>query len=157
MPSGKVHLRIEMVILAGCLALGSYLVKEELIEAVHLTVFFGAYLFSSFFLTPDLDLKQSLAFRRWGIARVLWVPYARLFRHRALSHSILLGPLTRILYLGFILFVITIAAANMAGRCRSIYPNGGSSFLSSPAFTCQITSTSSLMFSGLSPIIAKVL
>ncbi len=121
MPSGKVHLRIEMVILAGCLALGSYLVKEELIEAVHLTVFFGAYLFSSFFLTPDLDLKQSLAFRRWGIARVLWVPYARLFRHRALSHSILLGPLTRILYLGFILFVITIAAANIAGWTVQLY------------------------------------
>lgn len=58
-----------------------------------------SYLAGALFFSPDLDLWDSKATRRWGPLRFLWAPYARIFRHRGLSHSPLLGPLTRILYL----------------------------------------------------------
>ncbi len=110
-----------MVVFALCLALGLYMLKAEVIEPVYLSFFLGAYLFSSLFLTPDLDLKQSIAFRRWGVARFLWLPYARFFHHRALSHHIVFGPLTRIVYLGVVLFVAIIAIANLTGWQMRFY------------------------------------
>jgi uncharacterized metal-binding protein len=104
-----------MVVFAGCLALAAYMLKTKVIRPVYLFFFLVAYLFSSLFLSPDLDLKQSIAFRRWGLAHILWLPYAHLFHHRALSHHILFGPLTRILYLGAILFVASMTIANLTG------------------------------------------
>ncbi len=103
------------MIFAGCLVLGAYLVKASVITFVYLAFFLGAYLFSSLFLTPDLDLKQSTVFQRWGVARVLWLPYARFFHHRSLSHHMLFGPLTRIIYLCIILFVATIGVLKLTG------------------------------------------
>ncbi|HDL85159.1 MAG TPA: hydrolase [Candidatus Acetothermia bacterium] len=115
MPSGKVHLRIEMIILVALIAVGCYLSQVRLVSGAYAGVFLGAYLFSSLFLSPDLDLKRSDPFRRWGLARVLWVPYARLFHHRALSHHIILGPLTRIAYLGGIVSLALIAILHLTG------------------------------------------
>lgn len=115
MPSGKVHLRIEMIIFVGLLAVGIYLLYIGLVHAVYVAVFLGAYLFSSLFLSPDLDLVGSDSYRRWGMARVLWVPYARLYHHRALSHHIIFGPLTRIAYLGGIVSFVFIGVAYLTG------------------------------------------
>jgi len=65
-----------------------------------IAAFVGAYAFSSLFLSPDLDLQTSRPYLRWGIIRWLWAPYAVVFKHRRLSHHLLLGPLSRIAYLG---------------------------------------------------------
>lgn len=115
MPSGKVHLRIEMIILLLLLAPGIYMLQIGLVHALYVTVFLAAYLFSSLLLSPDLDLVGSDPFRRWGMARVLWVPYARLFHHRALSHHIIFGPLTRIAYLGGITSLAYIGIVHFTG------------------------------------------
>ena len=64
-----------------------------------ITLFVSAYLFSMILLSPDLDLSDSRATRRWGRLRWVWKPYALLFRHRRLSHHLVWGPMTRILYL----------------------------------------------------------
>jgi uncharacterized metal-binding protein len=60
-------------------------------------------------LTPDLDqeglssFEQGLIRRTWGLG-FLWClatyPYARLFRHRGISHWPLIGTLTRLIYFG---------------------------------------------------------
>lgn len=68
-----------------------------------LVVFAGSYLFSSLLLSPDLDLHKNAARRRWGPLGFLWAPYSKMFKHRGLSHSLVLGPLTRLLYLGLVL------------------------------------------------------
>lgn len=115
MPSGRVHLRIEMSIFVAVVAFGVYALQAGLVRALYIGVFLGSYLFSSLFLSPDLDLKGSDSFRRWGIARALWAPYARLFRHRALSHHIVFGPLTRIAYLGGIASLVLIAVLHFTG------------------------------------------
>jgi len=99
MPSGRVHLRIEAVCLVCWVGIGAYLLAKGAITYPPLAGFVGSYLFSMLFLSPDLDLPQSRAFRRWGIFRWLWTPYTRLFRHRGLSHRLFLGPLSRVLYL----------------------------------------------------------
>ena len=104
-----------MIIFVALIAVGCYLSQAGLVSGAYVGVFLGAYLFSSLFLSPDLDLKGSDSFRRWGIARVIWVPYARLFRHRALSHHIILGPLTRIAYLGGIVSFVLIAILHFTG------------------------------------------
>ena len=124
MPSGRTHLKIEMTVFAGCTVLGLYLVKLNFIAIVHLASFLGSYLFASLFLTPDLDLKQSIAFKRWGIARILWLPYAHLFRHRALSHHILFGPLTRIVYAVLILSLVVSALTHMTSLRIQLHAPG---------------------------------
>jgi len=123
MPSGRVHLHIEMIVFVACAALGVYLLQAGLVRAIYVGVFLSSYLFSSLFLSPDLDLEGSDSFRRWGIARVLWIPYARLFHHRALSHHIIFGPLTRITYLGGGVSLVVIVVLHFTGwRLRFSLP-----------------------------------
>ncbi len=57
------------------------------------------YLFGTFFLSPDLDLPQSVPSRRWKLLSFLWHPYRKVFKHRGLSHFPFLGTLSRLLYL----------------------------------------------------------
>jgi len=100
MPGGKTHLRIELGLLGLMSAGGAVLWWQGTIGEKELGAFLGAYLFSSLFLSPDLDLWESRATRRWWIGRILWYPYSKVFRHRRASHHLILGPLTRIVYLG---------------------------------------------------------
>ncbi len=58
-------------------------------------------------LSPDLDLAEQNvdSKRNWGFLGFLWVPYGMMFSHRGLSHTWIVGPLTRVLYLGVLLAV----------------------------------------------------
>lgn len=84
-----------------------------------LLTFAGAYLFSSLMLSPDLDLRSNSARRRWGLLGFIWVPYTKVFKHRGLSHNLLLGPLTRIAYL-FLLGALVVFALNYFGLRANI-------------------------------------
>ncbi|MCX6095230.1 MAG: DUF2227 family putative metal-binding protein [Candidatus Bipolaricaulota bacterium] len=114
MPSGRTHLAIETAVFVPCAAAGAYLWHIQALGWPEVATFSSSYLLSSLFLSPDLDLRRSGPSRRWGIARVLWLPYSGLFRHRRLSHHVLLGPLTRIVYLG-ILTALAAGAAYLLG------------------------------------------
>ncbi len=98
MPSGKRHLRLELALLPVILG-GTWWWGREFLRWEELAGIGGAYLLSSLLLSPDLDLGSSSARRRWGPLGFIWLPYSKLFKHRGLSHSLLLGPLTRIGYL----------------------------------------------------------
>jgi uncharacterized metal-binding protein len=110
-PSGRVHLQIEigvLILLAAGFAPAALwgdptFWKEAGGPAL---CFAGAYLFSALLLSPDMDLGRSHPQNRWGILRVLWRPYAGIFTHRGTSHNPLLGPLSRMLYLGAIIFAV---------------------------------------------------
>jgi len=119
MPLGKTHLKIELAVWAAC-AVGSVFLRA--MGALSWTAggsFLCAYLFSSLFLSPDLDLARSRASRRWGIGRIVWFSYAALCRHRRVSHHLLLGPLTRIAYLGGIVLGLLFGLAFATGRSVS--------------------------------------
>jgi len=115
MPSGVRHLRLESFLLPAFLA-GLYFMG---LDWRGLSTFAGAYLFSSLMLSPDLDLRSNSARRRWGLLGSIWVPYTKAFKHRGLSHNLLLGPLTRIGYL-FLLGFIVIYILNYFGLRANI-------------------------------------
>jgi len=64
----------------------------------------AAHLLGGLYLSPDLDLA-SKPFKRWGVLRVLWLPYQKLIPcHRHwLSHGVIVGSVVRLLYLGALL------------------------------------------------------
>jgi len=108
MPSGRTHFIIEAVLLVAWAAGGLLLVAQGRVLLVHSLLFLAGYAFSMLFLSPDLDLADSRAYRRWGVLRWIWYPYALVFRHRRLSHHLLLGPLSRVGYLGVVGFAIAL-------------------------------------------------
>ena len=106
MPSGKNHLKAELAALgaiahaaAGGNAFWAFADWQDQFQPLAL-IFALAYLFSSLLLSPDLDLARSDPHNRRGLLRHCWKPYAKLFRHRGVSHNPLLGPLSRLVYLG---------------------------------------------------------
>jgi len=74
----------------------------------------AAFLLGGLWLSPDLD-TCSRPSRRWGPLALLWWPYRHVVRHRGwLSHTPLLGTLTRLLYLGA-LALMTLTIGHWAG------------------------------------------
>jgi len=76
----------------------------------------SAHLLGGLYLSPDLDLK-SKPFKRWGVLRVLWLPYQKLIPcHRHwLSHGVIVGSdegLNQGYTHGFLMTFESIAARN---------------------------------------------
>ena len=111
MPSGRTHEAINLT--AFGLLVGGYAVAQSqgytaeydvLLAPETVGVFTAAYFTGTYLVTPDLDLAENhvRAKSNWGLLGLLWVPYGKLFRHRGLSHSWLVGPLTRLLYMALV-------------------------------------------------------
>lgn len=109
-PSGRVHNLINIaaysVLAGGALAAS----RQELLtitpaQALYFTVAFAV---GTFLLSPDLDLAEGRvdSKRHWGVLGILWVPYGMLFSHRGLSHTWVVGPLTRLVYLAVMLALV---------------------------------------------------
>jgi uncharacterized metal-binding protein len=68
----------------------------------------SSHLLGGLYLSPDLDL-ESLPWKRWGILRIIWLPYQKFIPHRHwLSHAPVVGSIGRLLYLGVLLFPVTL-------------------------------------------------
>jgi uncharacterized metal-binding protein len=106
MPSGRTHEAINLTLLGLGGAL--YLAQGGSPEEPRALAFLLGYLTGTFVLSPDLDLAEKgvRAQGRWGVLGALWRPYGWLFRHRGLSHTWILGPLTRLGYLFLLLFLL---------------------------------------------------
>jgi uncharacterized metal-binding protein len=116
MPDGKTHETINAAALIASLAglyhisagygnavIGSYLDTHTIL------VFSLAYLFATFFLSPDLD-TQSRPYKRWRMFRILWWPYRIIFKHRGFSHNLILGPLSIMMNLALITIPLLLLA-----------------------------------------------
>jgi len=125
MPSGRVHLAVETGTLCAFAAGGGYAATAGWLAPQDVAVFLGSYLFSSLLLSPDLDLARSDVSRRWGFARVLWLPYARIFQHRRTSHRMILGPLSRVIYLAGLCLVLAAVIYWITGRAMTLAWPGG--------------------------------
>ena len=119
-PSGRVHNLINIaaysVLAAGVL----YATRTDLLvvtqaQTLNFTLGFMA---GTFLLSPDLDLSEGRvdSKRHWGLLGFLWIPYGMLFSHRGLSHTWILGPLTRIAYMAVVIALIV-------GLLRSFAPD----------------------------------
>lgn len=111
MPSGRVHMAVELSLLPAWVGVGGLLGADR----EGLVAFALSYTVGSLFLSPDLDLARSDPVHRWGPLRFLWLPYSAVFRHRGLSHSLILGPVTRLLYLALVAFLLFLPVHLLAG------------------------------------------
>lgn len=110
MPSGKTHdwfntlfLFILLIILVPIAYQMGFFKNSFFKNCSYL--FVGAYLVSTFLLSPDLDLHRNRSKNNWGFIRFIWFPYSKLFKHRGLSHSLIFGTLTRLFYLYIFYFI----------------------------------------------------
>ncbi|MEF2280004.1 metal-binding protein [Deinococcus sp. YIM 134068] len=120
MPSGRVHNLINIatysVLAAGVLvATRTGLLTVTPVQALNFTLGFAA---GTFLLSPDLDLAEGRvdSKRHWGLLGVLWVPYGMIFSHRGLSHTWVVGPLTRLAY-------VAVIVALVVGLLRTFVPD----------------------------------
>ena len=91
MASGKWHDRFSLIF--GAVLTGP-LIALGLNLAVALSFTVG-YLFATLMFSPDTDVMPK---KRSGILQFFLYPYSILFKHRGLSHMIVIGTLTRIFY-----------------------------------------------------------
>jgi uncharacterized metal-binding protein len=102
MASGKIHdLSIYFATPVVGIIGGSYSLELGLIAA-------SSHLLGGLYLSPDLDLK-SLPWKRWGVLRIIWLPYQRIPHRHWLSHAPVVGSIGRLLYLGVLLSPVAIA------------------------------------------------
>lgn len=104
----KTHSKFNLLIALPILLVGTY----YFIHPHHdrLITFGGAFVYSTLFMSPDMDLAYQI--RLFSLRGILTLPfrsYAQFFRHRGLSHHLILGSATRILWLvlwGLVLFFL---------------------------------------------------
>lgn len=104
MPRGTEHETVNLGLLALQVAtLGKYAAS---LPAGSTSGYLAGYLIGTLWVTPDLDLagrrERPRPLQNWGLLKALWAPYGLIFKHRGLSHTWIIGPLTRALYLLFL-------------------------------------------------------
>lgn len=107
MALGRSHDFVNLLALPVCLY---YTPKEFYLP------FTLGYLFGTFLLSPDLDLKVSKPSKRWKGMRWVWRPYQTISKHRGLSHVPLLGSFIRFGYLLLVLLFIYFVIVGFASR-----------------------------------------
>ena len=102
MPSGKTHDAIT-ILLAAPVAAAAHLAYGSVATTFVVT---AAFLFGGLMFGPDLD-TTSRPYARWSIARIIWFPYRKAFKHRSRwSHGLIFGTLFRVVYFFGIVTVI---------------------------------------------------
>jgi len=97
MASGQTHDLLNLITLPVFL----YGVPHE-----YFPYFGSAYVLSTILMSPDIDLPHSKPSKRWKILKVFWGPYRKIFKHRGASHLPIVGTLTRLLYVFFVVMFI---------------------------------------------------
>ncbi len=122
MPDGKNHniinITVLVIIISGFYSLSTradIALPMEYLNFQTISVFSIAYLFGTFYLSPDLDINSS-PYGRWGVFRFLWWPYKIMFKHRGLSHHFIFGPLTILAYFALILIPVLVLAGSNVHR-----------------------------------------
>lgn len=120
MPSGRAHETINLLTYAAAATFYAYVRQRGItfdtpLAPETLRTFSVSYLIGTFLVTPDLDLAENRmqARNNWGLLGMLWIPYGALFSHRGLSHTWIIGPLTRLIYLLLLALAFSWAAAQV--------------------------------------------
>jgi uncharacterized metal-binding protein len=104
MPAGHTHTSLNLALVPiVVLAIN----QQQVVNISTLAMGSGAFIFATLFMSPDLDLFNSNPTAHWGKFKYLWLPYSKTFHHRGISHSLLFGSLTRIIYLSLVALTFT--------------------------------------------------
>lgn len=98
MPKYKTHVSVNLFLgLPLSLAAMKYTVQSAPQDTL---IFAGAFIYGTFFLHPDVDLARKIRlFSLKGLFTFPFRSYSLFFRHRGISHTPVIGTLTRILWL----------------------------------------------------------
>ena len=100
MADGETHDKHGLLLLVTLLPLSLLAIALKQAGVLDTTGFVLGAVLGAFWLSPDLDMWNTKPTNRWGPLKILWAPYAWVHNHRGISHSWLIGPATRILYVG---------------------------------------------------------
>lgn len=120
MPNGNTHNKINITILFLIL-LGLHApfcnanIPSEYLSVTSIAVFSIAFLFGTYYLSPDLDIKSD-PLNRWGIFKIIWKPYQKIFGHRGKLHNPILGPLIIILTVGTVFVAPVLVLLDLNAR-----------------------------------------
>ena len=75
---------------------------------IHYVLTFSlTFAIATFFMNPDVDIANEIKlFSIRGVLTMPFRPYSMIFHHRGISHSMIFGTLTRILYLGVLTTIV---------------------------------------------------
>ena len=98
MSSYKQHTQFNLFIALPLLLVGvGYFIHPHLYLMI---TFAASFIYATLFMNPDLDLANQIRlFSLRGILSLPFRSYARCFSHRGLSHHLIFGSLSRILWL----------------------------------------------------------
>lgn len=115
MSVGKVHETINNFFFFPiiCLLAFALKIKMDLIFS-----FSFGWLFATFIFSPDMDLRPK---KSLGPFRHIFAPYSFLFRHRGLSHSLLFGTLTRLIYMALLMVLFQGVYLFFLGKLKGLH------------------------------------
>jgi uncharacterized metal-binding protein len=123
MPSGPTHDFITIVTAAVATPL---LLNGDLpdMNPTNTAVLVGSYLLSGLLFSPDLDVRSG-PYKRWRMLRFVWIPYQKMVPHRSwISHSLLLGPLLRVLYFAGVMSLLALIVLGLVNLLTPVDPTG---------------------------------
>ena len=111
MPSGRTHDSITFL-----LAVPAGFLIWRFSGSVSLAIIGAlAFVFGGLMFGPDLD-TSSVQYGRWGLFKIIWVPYKMFFKHRSFwTHGLIFGTLLRILYFLGMITVLAVGVFIIAG------------------------------------------
>jgi uncharacterized metal-binding protein len=87
-----------------------------------LATFAISFSYSTLFMSPDMDLASQIKlFSLRGVLSIPFRSYALFFRHRGMSHSILLGTMTRLLWLFGFVNIILYLVLQIVPNTKSVF------------------------------------
>jgi len=107
MASGKFHDKVNLG--TGAVITGLLIGYERSLPVV--VSFVIGWLFATLIFSPDTDVMPK---KRTGVLQFFLYPYSILFKHRGVSHIILVGTLIRIVY-GLVMFGLMLFVLNGMG------------------------------------------
>jgi uncharacterized metal-binding protein len=123
MPSGPTHDAITVFTAAALLPAALFSRLPDM-SPTNAAVLVAAYLASGLLFSPDLDLKSS-PYKRWRSMRWVWIPYQRMVPHRSwISHSLLFGPLIRVVYFAAVMSLLALLALWLFNLVSPVDPTG---------------------------------
>jgi uncharacterized metal-binding protein len=93
MPDYATHQKINSIVLTVAIVTIIMMWIDGKIELSWSIIGFPvAFIISSWILTPDLDTR-SIPFYRWGYARIVWIAFQKVSKHRGILHNPVFSPI----------------------------------------------------------------
>jgi len=101
----KTHAKFNILFALPVLIILIYIIFHPKIS--FLIIFTSSFIYSTLFMSPDVDLTNKI--KLFSLKGMLTIPfriYSKIFKHRGLSHSLIFGTITRIVFLFFLFLII---------------------------------------------------